>query len=163
MIQPGKYKANIKTYAIRPVKTGAHAGEPAPTIAFIVGTDTVFWQGSFNEGKARTFALDALFHCGLTSISSLRLLADGPEGGALDMTREVEIDVVHETGSNGQVYARVSWVNPVGGSRFMNTMGREDFQFFVGQMGLEADFLNIAKKYGVDVTAPKATDNGIPF
>lgn len=170
MIQPGVYKATVGDYAIRAVKTGANKGLPAPTIQFLVLDDTkvekIYWQGSFAEGRPREISLEALANCGLT-VDKIPALAEGPRGGALDLTIEVQVTIEHEIGEkDGKPYPRVKWVNKVGGKGFQETMDKDNFQFFVGSLGLQGSFLEIARKVGIDVEPKKpalpVVDN-IPF
>jgi len=169
MIQPGRYEAKIKNYAVRPVKSGESAGMPAPTIAFSISPgsglpeETVFWQGSFKEGKPRQFSIEALFHCGLVNPHSFADIADGPAGGALDMDRVVSVTVEHETGTDGKPHPRVKWINPQGGAAFQNAMTKNEFAYFVGTLGLQGELVAVAQKYGVQPERKKESVNDIPF
>ena len=169
MILPGKYKARVKNYGIKAVKSGEHKGEPAPTIAFelIETGEVVFWQGSFNLGKARDFTMTALSVCGLSSVNSLINLADGLPGGALDPSKEVEIDVINET-YNDKTFAKVAWVNEVGGKGLEDLMPKATFAGYIQRMGLASSFIDASLKRGIDATrkqAPTPVEDGtdIPF
>lgn len=156
-LAPGKYKAKVHSYAIRPIKTGPNMGQPAATIKFITEDEkqTVYWQGTFAE-KSKKFTFDALYHCGLESAAKIADLALGASGGALDLERVVEIDVVNEVNQDGQPYAKVSWINPEGGMGFQNVMQRDEFAAYVSSLGLTGAFLEIAEKY--KIISPKKYD-----
>ena len=173
VVAPGKYIARIKNYGVRTVKSGPSAGDPAPTIQFQIRdeataqmTDSVFWQGSFKEGKARDIALEALFTCGMTG-ELFNKLAEGPISGALDLTRDLQIDVINEvTNVNGveKTYAKVAWINTPGGAAFQNLMTLNDFTVHSARMGLQAAFQHLEQSRGIQ---PKKNEEealrNIPF
>lgn len=173
---PGYYDAKILNYGIKKTK----AGDPAPTIAFEVevrgGKHKVFWQGSLKDGPARDISLKALMVCGFTNPNAFPYLANGIESGLLDLTKEVQVTVEHETveevdDKTGQTitkkYPRVRWINESGGGKFKNAIDVSEAAILMSTMGLEADFFRIANESGVKMTnkMPDRTqsENGSSF
>ena len=117
IIKPGKYTAKIVDYGIGETK----AGNPQAAVVFEFKDDqerkwSLSWFGHFTE-KTIEKTLDALLVCGLHG-NDVGAIASGPEGGALDMSRDVSITVEHETDDKGKTRAKVRWVNRVGGNSF---------------------------------------------
>jgi hypothetical protein len=121
-IKPGKYQARLKDYWIG--KTSA--GLPQAELLFEFDVDDelkeLIWFGSFKE-KAKPHTIKALLHCGLKG-NDLSTLADGLEGHALELGKEVMITVAKETDDKGNPRLRISWVNPLGGGNFRDRMSR---------------------------------------
>lgn len=169
MLQPGKYTGKVVDYYVHVTK----ADLPAPKILFAVtmpegNVETVGWQGSFKEGKAREIAMEGMITCGFKG--ALSDFAKGPVSGCLDTTLDLVIDVAHEQYLDDQgqtkTYARVNWINPIGGSKFRKAMSHDDFSYCVTSMGLDREFQAIAKKNGVSIERPRVVSaqlSDIPF
>jgi len=150
---PGYYAAKIVNYGLKKTK----AGDPAPTIAFEVVVDAkpyrVYWQGSLKDGTARDITLKALAICGFTNVRSFANIADGPSTGLLDTEKEVQVTIQHQMDEvTGNKYIRVQWINESGGGKFKDAIGLQEAQVLIQGMGLEADFMRIAKENGYKVT-----------
>lgn len=178
-IPAGKYLAKIIDYWVD--KT--NAGVPRVNISLNVIVDqsqtgvvnALRWDGSFATEKSKNNVLKTLEVCGLRSPSHIGLVAKGKDAGALDLHREVEVEVVHEqkTSKDGKSYLWVSiaWINPVGGGKFKDAMAADDFEVFVATSGLQGDFMKMAQEKGVKlddrtyVDAPRSDDPfaDIPF
>lgn len=156
---PGYYEAKIINYGIKKTKKG----DPAPVIIFNAETEEgkqhVFWSGSLNDGKARDITLKTLAICGFRNVSAFPYLAEGPSSGLLNMEKEVQITVEHEsveevdkkTGEKIiRKYAKVRWINESGGGRFKEAIDVQHAKVLMMNMGLEADFLRIASENGYE-------------
>lgn len=164
---PGFYTGKIAAYGIK--KTGG--GLAAPTIKFVVDGQAVFWQGSFKTDKSREIALKALMVCGLTDPHALPRLAEGESSGLLDMTKDVNVTIIHEAAEQGEnagkLYARVAWVNEAGGGKFKDALDTQSATALMAPLALEADFIRIAQENGYTV-APQGSgkageEDTIPF
>jgi len=156
MLQPGSYTGKIESYAVEETKQGANQGMPKVHINFVVATpsggqERVRWTGYFTK-KAKKNTLETLAHCGLSS-ENLRNLPD-PAKKVLAIGREMAINVIHEPDQKdaSKMYAKVRWVNPVGGRGFGEAMSTGSFQFFINSSGLQGEFHEIAKSIGVPST-----------
>lgn len=151
---PGYYEARIANYGIKKTK----AGDPAPTIVFEVTVDgakqRVFWQGSFKDGQARDITMKALAVCGFVNVRSFANLAEGINSGLLDMNKDLQITVEHETAQDGsgKRFARVRWINEAGGGKFKDAMDLQEATVLMQGMNLEADFMRIAQEGGYKVS-----------
>lgn len=175
MIQPGKYKATVSNYALR---VSQH-GDPMATICFTVTDNaqsrhSVYWLGSFKEGRGRQITIESLLVCGLKGNDPL-LIAGGLDSGALDTSNEVQVEVIHEVSTkDGKTYPKVQWVNEIGGNRFRDAVPhKEAVQRFAG-LNLAADVAQIRNDKGYrnganqnNVRAPQPIKNDnlsdIPF
>ena len=170
----GYYAAKILNYGLTKTK----AGSPEPTIVFEVLEDgnphRVFWRSSLKDGPAREITLKALAICGFKNLRGFAYLADGIQSGLLDMEKEVQITVEHETNTeNGKRYAKVRWINESGGNKFKSAICVSEAAQLMSGMGLEADFMRIAQQYGfktvnepiavIQKQAEAKEDMAIPF
>lgn len=159
---PGYYQAKILNYGITKTK----AGDPSPAIIFEVtlvdgSKHRVPWKGSLKDGPARNISLKALAVCGFSNVGAFSYLANGLESGLLDTNKEVQITVEHETGlqdpekpnEEPKRYARVRWVNESGGGKFKHSLDVQETAVLLKGMGLEADFMKIAKENGYKVSS----------
>lgn len=159
---PGYYEARIANYGVKKTK----AGDPAPTIVFEVSVDgvkqRVFWQGSLKDGQARDITLKALAVCGFKNVRSFANLADGISSGLLDMDKDVQITVEHETSQDGsgKRFARVRWVNEAGGGKFKDAIDLQEATVLMQGMNLEADFMRIAQEGGYKVSNELISNSG---
>jgi hypothetical protein len=115
MIQPGKYEAKIADYGVRETA----AGQPYIVVYFdIEGQGQVRWQGHMTE-KTMEKTFEALSTMGMTS-SDISILANGPLSNALNMSQKVQVTVFHEADMKdaSKKYAKVKWINPIGGAKF---------------------------------------------
>ena len=161
---PGNHLGKIVNYGVKKTKSG----DPAPTIAFeVVGPDAakhrVFWQGSFNGG-GRDIAVKALMICGFKDIRSLARLADGPTSRLLDMSKDIDLSIIHEDSQDGaKRYAKVNWINEVGGGKFKDAVESKEAASLFAGLGLEADFFRIAQENGYKLGgAPVARSEAPP-
>ena len=169
MVQPGTYRAKIVDYGIVKIKSGVNAGKPAPNISFQVECEgkleQVSWQGSFNEGRPREIAMNALITCGLT-LDKFHMLSAGPAFEALNIEQEVNVVVEHEQAidGSGKVYPRVKWINPLN-SRNLEKMGDQEFRMQLESMGLKASFLQASRAKGAHapLQTPKEPVSFNPF
>lgn len=115
MIKAGKYLARIVDYGIP--ETDKEHPQAAVRLAFETerGVRELTWYGSFHP-NAVEITVDTLINCGLKGTNPAALL-NGPDGGALDMERELEIGVEPHT-YNGKTYDRVKWIGLPGGLKF---------------------------------------------
>jgi hypothetical protein len=157
---PGKYIARVIDCSI----TETAAGLPQPTIRFkwseADGTVRQYnWTGSLKDA-AQEITCKALAACGFVFTkdddAGISQLVNGPEG-LLDATKDVEIDVQNELGNDGKTYAKIRWVNEVGGAKFKKEMSRADAKIKIAGMSVKG---TIAK---LGVAAPKQSNLDIPF
>lgn len=161
MIEPGMYNAKILNYGVKQTKSG----DAAPTIKFAVGSNPVFWQGSWKEGKPREISLEALITCGFKkeSVRDLYKFADGLDSGLLDISKEVNVTVEHET-FDGKTYPRVSWINQAGAAgKFKNAIDSGTTKMLIKGMGIEADMMAMYQSIAEPVKAVAAASEDIPF
>jgi len=144
-IKPGKYQARLKDYWIG--KTSA--GLPQAELVFEFEADDelreLMWFGSFKE-KARPHTIKALLYCGFHG-NDLTTLADGRDGGALELGKEVVITIAKEIDDRGNPRLRINWINPIGGAAFRDKVNR-------GELGgslasLKGDVAAIRKETGI--------------
>lgn len=147
MILPGKYKAKVADYGV----TVAQSGNPQVAITFTVFTteDTSIgtslqWWGSFHAG-AKKFTLEALDVCGLRSPNHLGLLPKGKSSGALDCDRFVNVTIEHR---EGKKFPEIRWIGPVTNK---NALDENDFEAFLAQGSLKADFAEIIHNKGANL------------
>lgn len=129
MIQPGKYRA--RATGIDDVSFGvSKQGNLQIAVVFdlldehVVG-QTISWVGTFADGKATDIAIKALEACGWTGEDPTESL-----DGITD--NEVVLVVENETGDDGKVYSKVSWVNRPGAGRvkFKQPISGQDLRVF---------------------------------
>lgn len=114
MIQAGKYRA--RATSIEDVSFGvSKQGNLQIAVVFDlldehVAGQTISWVGTFADGKATDIAIKALEACGWQGEDPTESL-----DGITD--NEVVLVVENETGEDGKVYAKVSWVNRPGAGR----------------------------------------------
>jgi len=70
----------------------------------------LIWYGSFKE-KALGITLKTLLYCGLKG-DDPSLIAEGKEGGALVLGRELELVLNRELDLNNNPRLKIKWVNP---------------------------------------------------
>lgn len=158
-IQPGKYLAKVVDYWVD--KTQANV--PRINIKLKLSVDQnqniLQWHGSLATEKSTAIVYKTLEICGLKSRSLIGTIANGPESNALDLNREVEVDVVHEnkTSREGKPYVWVSiaWINNAGGSK-ANAMAADEFNSFLAASGhhVDADVAKLTKDADDDVPPP---------
>jgi len=168
MLAAGVYDAVIANYAIRKTK----AGDPAPTIAFLVQDKEgrqhkVFWQSGLNSDKGREITLKALLVCGLENPADLALMARGPESGVLNMQQPVSVTIEHEADQQDptKIYPRVRWVNAIGeqGSGEMrNTIEEDEARMLLASLPIGATFYEIKQRMK-PVSAKNTALPDIPF
>lgn len=78
------------------------------------------WFGSFKEA-AQKITLEALITMGLKKVDDLGRLAEGPNGGVLDLEKKVMVTINEESytpdGSTTAIkQMKVQWINPADGS-----------------------------------------------
>jgi len=177
-IRSGKFTARVVDYGVKESK----AGLPLANVRFAWKdgdqSNQYNWTGSFNEGKAREITFAALSACSVMiqepgnlnnlvpkfSVVGVDALADGLSSDLLDTTKDVQIDVQMELGTDGKEYAKIAWVNPLGGGKFQNAMSRDDVKVKFAGMNLKADLLAARQTHGVkvDVSKPVTADD-LPF
>ena len=99
MLAEGTYTATATEHALSTSKNGNIYIQ----VSFEVEGQKINWRGFFTDAtKART-------------VQSLRFMGwQGNDINDLDLPNEVELVIAHEE-YNGKTYARVNWVNKIGG------------------------------------------------
>jgi hypothetical protein len=145
-IKPGKYQARLANYWIG--KTSA--GLPQAELLFEFEIDgeprELIWFGSFKE-KARPYTLKALLYCGMKGDDPTSI-ADGPEGGALELGKEVLITIARETDDKGNPRLRINWINPLGGAHFRERVNRGDLRNQLAS--LKGEMAAVRKETGIN-------------
>ena len=120
-IQTGIHVGKVKDYGM----TETEGKPPSVFVTFDVEfndvtvapfqkyTKQLTWRGYLNEGKALEITLKAL--CLALNMRGMEItaLADGPEGGPIDLGREAALDI-QEQEYEGKTHKKIAWVNPVG-------------------------------------------------
>lgn len=138
-IEPGKYTAKILDYWVD--KTQANVPRVNVKLKVLVeqSQNVLLWTGSLATEKSINNVLKTLEVCGLPSRDSLGAVAKGITSGALDLTREVEVDVIHEnkTSKDGKPYIWVSiaWINHLGSAK-KDAMAADEFEAFLAKSPL---------------------------
>lgn len=153
MINAGKYLGKVLDYGIGKTKDG----EPNIMLMFgfkdSSGVDQdLIWRGSLKEGKAREITIDALLILGLVG-NDLSLLAHGNGSGVLNQEKEVQLVVEHET-YNGKTFAKVRYINEVGGGAFKEKMGKDEAITKLGGLNLGGDVFARREAKGYKDKAP---------
>jgi len=150
------YVGRVVNYGIKETKNG----DPEPVIVFQVPVNgknrSIYWRGSLKEGKAREITIEALLVCGL-STKFLGEMADGPKSNALDTEKDIQLTVINETNDDGKTYAKVQYVNEVGGM-LRNILSRQEAVTKISTLkSLAADIADLAKKrnYSLSKEKPK--------
>ncbi len=119
MVAEGKYKGTVLDYGIGLTKGGL------PQVLMVVefvdnlgGKQEMAWYGTLKEGAGKNITLQALKACGFPTEARDRLhdLAAGVDSGLLDLTREIQVTIAHESDDQGRPMARVRWINAPGGA-----------------------------------------------
>lgn len=111
--KPGQYVAKIISYGIAEPKDATKKPEVRLTFEFDEnGTNRQVNYKGFLTDAAAEYTIKNLITCGMKSdkLSSLT------QPGAFE-NKEISITVEHEE-YNGKTYARVKWINDLGGSKF---------------------------------------------
>src|SRR5690606_25930509 len=129
---PGKYEAKPKQWGLGTTSKGN------PQVIVLFGIDDqdgdhheMTWFGTLKEGRGQEITLDSLLFMGFKG-NDLTTLADGVEGGALDMDTPVSITIAEETNEKGQTFMKVQWVNRVGGAAFKDALSKKEAQVKLG-------------------------------
>lgn len=173
-VTAGKYIARVLNYGIGNTK----AGDPQAIVQFQFKDNdgdqhSLTWFGSFKE-KALPYTLDALLYCGMKGNDPAEL-AQGIDGGALDLNQEVQIVVEEQTDDKGRVVPKISWVNRLGGNAFKNAITFDQAKSKLAAMNLKGAVMarraetgltgeRLAKASGQDFSASDDSDFGdLPF
>lgn len=148
-VQPGTYKAKINNYFIDQTSSG----HPRVNIKFNVQTDpkhpnttqVLSWNGSMASEKSRDLVLKTLETCGLKNRAMFSAITRQKEGGALDLNREVYVEVITEMkeprdGSAPYEWTSIKYVNPLDGIVAKDLMSYEDFDAYLNNTGLGQEF-----------------------
>jgi hypothetical protein len=159
------YEAHLKDYAIKI----SQYGDPYVNACFSIkvdnGTQDVWWNGSFREGKAREITLESLMVLGLSSPNMLGKLSLGARGGALDTNKTVYLKIDSEV-YNDKTQYKVRFINE---SQIKSGMDQNDFASWAFEAGLQADFMAVATKSNRVVKetdyskVPEASMDDVPF
>lgn len=183
LLAVGKHKARVVNYGIGRVAKGENQGMPFVQLQFAVegSPENVFYKGYFTE-KTKGQTLEELSYLGVT-VQNLAGIADGPDGHVIDPKLVVEITVVHEEMKENnppelllpgqepkapKMFARVRYINPVGGRAFQELMDKKEFTYFVGSLGLQGEMMqrsgqtNKTPPRQQPVTPPVPVAQGIP-
>lgn len=168
-LQAGRYRARLVNYTISEAKTG----NPQIEVLFEfdegegvhMATHQVRWFGSL-AGKAVPITLKALHVMGYRgkTDADFAKIADGVEGGMLDLGKEVDLVLAEETTKEGKRFVKVAWVNDPdhapGG--FKNAIPREKVKVKIGALNLSAQMALVRKEMGEKAPVPAPTKFGSP-
>lgn len=148
-LKPGHYGAKVISYGITKTKNG----DPQMLIQFqIIAEDRtshlLTWYGSFKD-NARPYTIDALLRCGL-KVDNLAVLADGISSGALDLSKELSLDIRKEKGQDGKERLKIAWINEVRGTAFKAMVPKIEAISLL--QGLEADVAKRRAETGIKKT-----------
>lgn len=164
-IKAGKYPAVIEGFALR----STNKGDPMVSVCFGVkdaegGSHSLYWNGTFGP-NALEKTVEALLVCGLKG-NDLAILAKGPAGGGLDMTKEMQVTVEYQENSkDGKMYPTVRWINEAGGARFKNVMPEAEAVAKMRGLNLGGHIAAARAKTGYSnqpAQRPQVVDNGPP-
>lgn len=170
-MQPGTFKAKILNYTISNTKTG----NPQVEILFgyndgdtssIGGTHhQITWWGHLTE-KATPItlkALDAMGFKGKTDEDFARL-ADGVEGGMLDIEKEVSLVLEEDTKEDGKKFVKVRWVNdPNRTQGFKNALTKGEAKVKLGALNLSGQMAMLRAQSPARAEAPKPIHDDTDF
>jgi hypothetical protein len=124
MINEGTYTAKINNYGLYM----AQSGNMVCTIRFKTPNDEfVNWSGVFGSEKATERTMNTLELFGFVTYRAADL-ALGRDANVLDLEKEVEIVVVHETNESGKTFPKVQYVNDL--NKFATCSKEEAVRFF---------------------------------
>lgn len=137
MVSPGKYLGKIVGCGF----TESKAGDAYPFIQFQFADHegkfhNLTWKGTLKEGKGKVITIDTLLRCGLKG-NNIFAISDGVS--ALDVTKEMSLDVVHQITDEGKTYANIAWVNTPGGTGPKKVLSKEELKAKVAGKDFEAD------------------------
>lgn len=156
-IEPGTYRARVVNYTLSNTK----AGNPQVEVLFEFSQGEgvheshhqTRWWGQLSE-KALPYTLKNLITMGYrgTSNEDFAKLADGVEGGMIDLSTEVDLVLEYEAGEAGKTFLKVKWINTPGGG-FKAGMTREQAKVKLGMMNIAGQLAMIRQEIGAP--APK--------
>ena len=161
MIEPGRHKARARSWALGKASTGTVQAAVAFSLA---DGQEITWYGPLSE-KALEHTIKGLRACGWEGVDLSELAV--PSCG-LDRN-EVELVVQHEQ-YEGELQARVRWVNPVGGGvRMAAQLEGAELQAFAARIKgriLGLDPSSAARRAAAPARPPEPpppTDADVPF
>lgn len=151
-IEAGRYEARIVNYGIGTTK----AGNPQVMVLFEFedkdqDRHEITWYGTLKEGRGQEITIDSLLVMGMVG-NDLTALADGVESGLLNVDSPVNITVALETTEQGQTFAKVQWVNALGGKAFRDKLSKNEAQVKLGALNLKGAVMSRRKETGIQDT-----------
>lgn len=163
-LQPGTFKARIVNYTI----STTQKGDPQIEVLFEFndgdaiqtgGTNhQVRWWGYLTE-KAIPYTLKALEVMGFKGKTDddFSKLADGVEGGMLDIGKDLLLVLEEETNDNGKKYVKVRWINDPdrapGG--FKTALSRGEAKVKIGALNLAGQMAMLRSHAPAKTPAPQ--------
>lgn len=151
-VDPGTYRSRVVNYTLSNTK----AGNPQVEVLFEFSQGDglssthhqIRWWGQLSE-KALPYTLKNLITMGYrgTTNEDFAKLADGVEGGMIDLGVEVDLVLENETSEQGKTFLKVKWINALGGV-FKSGMTREQAKVKLGTMNIAAQLAMIRQEIG---------------
>lgn len=134
-MNPGKYQGKAVDYCM----TVSEKGDPFVTVLFEIHPEgnNLTWRGGLATDKQLEITIKALKVLGFHG--SVKDLAGGKASGCLDLDKVVELDIVHEIYKDKK-YAKIQWVNEVGGGGFKNKLTEVEAVRACAGLNLDAVF-----------------------
>ena len=149
IVRAGTYDARVVDYGVGSNKKG----DPQIEVKFAFNADgqerTLTWFGGVTD-KSLPHTMKALHIMGFDGSRMLDELADGVNSGILDTIGQVSIVVEHDT-YEGKTFARVKWINQIGGAGFRNLMDRGQAKTKLGAVNWKGALAAVKQ----DMGAPK--------
>jgi hypothetical protein len=162
MLEAGNYKGTILDYGVKRTKKG----DAAPTIAFDINGNKVYWQGSWNGG-GMDICMKALLTCGLQNPSKLLHLAEGKDSGVLDTATMLNLVVEIQVDENDPTkkWNRVQWINADGAGKFKDAITVQEFASDLQSKNLVAELMRVAEENGFKLSnsVARKIENELPF
>lgn len=163
-LAPGNYTAKVDNYGL------AESGEkktPYLNVRFMLSDtgETVYWNGWLTEKNASR-VITSLTEAELLTTKNFMDLADGPASNGIDMNKECNIAVINESTDTGKIFAKVSFVNPLGGKAMQQGLAKSEAISKLAGLNLDAEIAAAEQTTGKKIAKPvnnEFTADDIPF
>lgn len=160
-VQPGTYRARVVNYTLSTTKTGNPQVEVLFEFSQGEGVHAshhqIRWWGQLTE-KAIPYTLKNLITMGYrgTTNDDFARLAEGVEGGMIDLGLEVDLVMELEPNDQGKAFLKVKWINAPGGG-FKAGMTKDQAKVKLGAMNIAGQLAMIRQEIG----APKPSSKPV--
>lgn len=156
-LQANQYQAKIIDYGIGEAKTGT---PQVMVLLEILDIDNdrheATWYGFLTE-NAMPHTLKTLLQLGFRG-NDIETLAEGVLGNTLNVDNPVLATIEREAkqGDPTKTFAKVKWLNPMGGSAFRAKLSRQEAKQKLGALNVKGALLALRQETGIKDAPPPA-------